>query len=127
MWGRQLTRVAGALPASQRLCRFFGVKKVVSPVAEYNDPKNEGKAFKRPPYVIPEVRKAEKAKALELKEKEDNKNKLLMARTFTQGTRVEEDRVFGTDLPVYLPLSKASGKEMYFSDKPIDFQSFIEL
>lgn len=127
MWGRQLSRAAGSLPASLGLRRFFGVKRVVSPVGEYNDPSNEGKSFKRPPYVIPEVKKAEKAKAIEIKEKEDNKNKLLMARAFTQDTRVEDDRVFGTNMPTLLPLTKASGKDMYFSDKPIDYETLIEV
>jgi len=97
------------------------VKTVKSDVKDYAESTYE-KLTKKDRWVKPEERIEFKKRQQELYLKEDYKSRLLEARTIQQEPVIENDIIFGTDIPSLLKLSKANNKEMYMTDRPIDFE-----
>jgi hypothetical protein len=119
-----ISRVSRSLFVSQS--RGFGYRPTVASRKEWYDTTHAGVA-KKQSYIRPgDVKKTETLK-LEREGKEDFKNLLLEARVMKPEVVVEEDKIFGFDLPQELPLNKKNNKEMYYSDKPVDFQYLIAL
>lgn len=71
----------------------------------------------RPKYIVPEERIASLIEAEEEFGKQDFKSKLLEARRFKVEQRVEEDIIFGVDLPETLPLTRIDYSEMFVNEK----------
>jgi hypothetical protein len=119
MLGRLLPQAARSV--NSRLCSLFSVKTVKSDVKDYAESTYE-KLTKKDRWVKPEERIEFKKRQQELYLKEDYKSRLLEARTIQQEPVIENDIIFGTDIPSLLKLSKANNKEMYMTDRPIDFE-----
>lgn len=106
--------------------RMFGIKKVIGKQKEWaNHPYR--KETDRPKYLLPEEKADILKKAEEEFLAEDFKEKLLNARHFKVEPRVEEDPVFGRNLPKMLDLTKASGLELFYNDKSYDFDYLLRM
>jgi hypothetical protein len=110
----------------QGLWRNFAINKVLGTKGEWLDKSNAEKT-KRPEYIVPEERKARIKKADEEFVAEDFKEKLLGARHFKIEPKVEEDIIFGTNLPNLLELSKLNNVEMFLNVKSLDFDYHMKL
>lgn len=100
--------------------RCFAINKVMGKRKEWFDERNAERT-KRPQYIVPEEKKAIIKKAEEEFVAEDFKEKLLGARHFKIEPKIEEDIIFGTELPNMLDLSKLDNQEMFLNPKSLDF------
>jgi hypothetical protein len=119
-----ISRVSRSL--FRNLTSGFAYKPTVASRKEWFDTTHENLA-KKQSYIRPgDVKKTESQKQ-EREGKEDFKNLLIEARVMKAEVVIEEDKIFGFNLPSELPLNKKNSKEMYYSDKSPDFQYLIAL
>lgn len=125
MLAKTSARLMG-LSRAQYLLRTFAINKVINKRKDWYDETHAEKT-RRPEYIVPEEKTARVKKAEEDFLVEDFKEKLLGARHFKIEPKVEEDLIFGTNLPNLLELSKLDAAEMFRNDQPVEFDYLLRL
>lgn len=104
------------------------IKKVISKRKDWFDPTySEQTPEQDKIFIRPEEKKVFLRQRMDSFYDEDHKNKLLGARIIEPQVVVEDDLVFGQNLPDLLDLSKATASEMYGVEKQQNFQKLIDL